>query len=312
MIANFNAMFRRQSLNARALLVALTLFGVAIWAAAASADVLELRTGEIVQGKFLGGSPLNIRFQVNGQEQVFSTKDILNIGFSDADTNSGPGPSVSPAASNGDASTASQQPPPDVAPPSDNAAAPGNTPDTGSLQNSPNSPVLIPAGTSVMVRMIDSVDSSTGRIGDTFRASLESALVVGETVIAPKGADAYGKLTQAKDAGKISGSPELTLELTGIRINGTVVALDSTDYNVAGKSRGKQSAQRIGGAAVVGAILGGILGGPKGAAIGATVGAGGGTAVQVTTHGDRVRVPSETLLEFRLQQDVPTGNPPAN
>jgi len=157
--------------------------------------------------------------------------------------------------------------------------------------------------------MIDSVDSSKNQIGDSFRASLKAALVVGNTVIAPKGAEAYGKLTQAKEAGKLSGTPELTLELTGIRMNGNVVALDSTDYNVAGKSRGKQSAQRIGGGAIVGAVLGGIIGGPGGAAIGASLGAGGGTAVQVTTHGDRVRVPSETLLEFRLQQDV---NAPIN
>jgi hypothetical protein len=160
--------------------------------------------------------------------------------------------------------------------------------------------------------MIDSVDSSTNRIGDTFHASLENALVVGDTVLAPKGADAYGKLTQAKEAGKISGSPELTLELTGIRINGSVVPLDSTDYNVAGKSRGAQSAKRIGGGAVVGAVIGGIIGGPPGAAIGATIGAGGGTAAQVLTHGDRVRVPSETVLEFTLEQDVPgSAGPPS-
>jgi hypothetical protein len=152
--------------------------------------------------------------------------------------------------------------------------------------------------------MIDSVDSSVNQIGDTFHASLENALVVGNTVVAPQGADAYGKLTQAKDAGKISGGAELTLELTGIRIGDKIVPLDSTDYNVAGKGRGTQSAQRIGGGAVIGTIIGAIAGGGKGAAIGGVVGAGAGTAVQVSTHGQSVRVPSETLLEFRLQQDV--------
>jgi hypothetical protein len=299
--------------------VALILAASTMWTAVARADILELRTGEIVQGKFLGGSPMNIRFQVNGQEKVFSTKDVLNIGFSDtgeaSNSAAAPPPSTPPAPTPDSNTDSSQAPVPDSAPDSAPGSAPVPPPaaDTNTAQNAaPAPPITIPSGTSVLVRMIDSVDSSTNRIGDTFHASLENALVVGDTVLAPKGADAYGKLTQAKEAGKISGSPELTLELTGIRINGSVVPLDSTDYNVAGKSRGAQSAKRIGGGAVVGAVIGGIIGGPPGAAIGASIGAGGGTAVQVLTHGDRVRVPSETVLEFTLEQDVPgSAGPPS-
>lgn len=188
--------------------------------------------------------------------------------------------------------------------------------DPAAQVNAPSNAITVPAGTSLLVRMIDTVDSSKNRIGDIFHASLEDPLVVGNTVLAPKGADIYGKLAQAKSAGKISGSSDLTLELTGVRINGVIQAVNSTDYNVAGKSRGKQSAERIGGGAAVGAIIGAIAGGGKGAAIGAGVGAGAGTAVQVMTHGQQVRVPSETLLEFRLQQPLtvtpPSSNPGSN
>jgi outer membrane lipoprotein SlyB len=82
---------------------------------------------------------------------------------------------------------------------------------------------------------------------------------------------------------------------------------------VAGKGRGGQSAERIGGGAVLGTIIGAIAGGGKGAAIGGVVGAGAGTAVQVSTKGDKVRIPSETLLEFKLQQDVTAPLPaPSN
>ena len=73
--------------------------------------------------------------------------------------------------------------------------------------------------------MIDGVDSSTNKIGDTFHGSLESPIVAGDTVVAPASADVYGKLTQAKEAGKISGAAQLTLELTGIRVNGNIVPL---------------------------------------------------------------------------------------
>jgi len=283
------------------------------FAGTAIADTLELRTGEIVQGKFIGGSSMNIRFLVNGQEQVFATKDVLNIGFSDSGGSANAAPpqaaSAPPAPQPVPATAAAPPPAPPVpaSPTVPPTPAQPNPPVAASApppQTAPTSYITIPAGTSVFVRMIDGVDSSVNQIGDTFRASLESALVVGDTVVALKGADAYGRLTQAKEAGKISGGAELTLELTGIRIGGNIVPLNSTDYNVAGKGRGSQSAQRIGGGAVIGTIIGAIAGGGKGAAIGAVAGAGTGTAVQVITHGDKVRVPSETLLEFKLQNDV--------
>lgn len=170
--------------------------------------------------------------------------------------------------------------------------------------NATTNAITIPAGTSLLVRMIDSIDSSKNKVGDSFHGSLESALVVGDTVVARKGADVYGKLTNAKSAGKISGGAQLTLELTGVRIHGNIVPVDSTTYDAVGKGRGKQSAGRIGGGAALGAIIGGIAGGGKGAAIGAGVGAGAGTTVQLVTHGDQIKIPSETLLEFKLEQAV--------
>jgi hypothetical protein len=306
--------------------LALVLGGTAILscglAGIASGDVLELRDGTVIQGQFVGGSPLNIRFKVNGQEQVFATKDVLNIGFSDpTDASNAPAaqsaaPPPAPAAAPPPAAVppppeaAASAPPPAPPPPAPSTAS--TTPDSAPPQQNPplqpgaqaTQAITVPAGTSVFVRMIDGVDSSTNKIGDTFHGSLESPLVVGNTVVAPASADVYGKLTQAKSAGKISGAAQLTLELTGIRVNGNIVPVDSTDYDVAGKGRGTQSAERIGGGAVLGTIIGAIAGGGKGAAIGGVVGAGAGTTVQVVTKGDQVRIPSETLLEFKLQQDV--------
>jgi len=170
--------------------------------------------------------------------------------------------------------------------------------------------ITIPAGTPLLIRMISKVDSSKNRVGDYFHASLETPLVVDDTVLAPKGADVYGRLANAKAAGKISGAPELTLELTGVRIGENLVQIYSTSYGVVGKGRGKQSAGRIGGGAALGAIIGGIAGGGSGAAIGAGVGAAAGTTVQLATHGEKIKIPSETLLEFKTEQsvDVPVPN----
>ena len=281
----------------------------------ASADVLELKTGEIVQGKFVSASSATIRFEVNGQAQTFAIKDVLNIGFSDA-SDGAPSPVPPPQPDpNAAAPQQQQQPPPapaDSGPQADTPPAAPPPPQQTALYNGPTQAVTIPAGTTVVIRMIDSVDSQTNHVSDPFHASLDAPLVVGSTVVAQKGADVYGMLANAKDSGHISGAPQLTLELTGIRINGNVVPIDSTTYDVVGKSRGSQSAERIGGGAIAGAVLGGIIAGPKGAAVGATLGAGGGTAVQLSTHGDRIRVPSETRLEFTTENDVTALTPAAS
>jgi len=280
-------------------------------------DTLELKTGQIVQGRFVGGSPLSIRFEVDGREQIFATKDVLNLGFSDSGpTANAPAPPVTSAPATETEAPPAQAPapPPATTPPTDASQSP-TAPATNSMTQQgasqitqqggqPMQALTIPSGTSLLIRMIDGVDSATNRVSDPFHASLETPLVVGNTVVAQKGADVYGMLARAKEAGKISGTSQLTLELTGIRINGNVVPIDSTTYDVAGKNRGTQSAERIGGGAVAGAVIGGIIGGCRGAAVGATLGAGGGTAVQVMTHGEQVRVPSETLLEFTLEHDV--------
>jgi hypothetical protein len=248
----------------------------------ASADTLELKDGSVIHGKYIGGTEFNVRFEVNGKIQYYATKDILTLSF---DTSTAAAPAAPRPASL--AAVPAARPAAAPAAVSRAPAVPANT-------------ITVPAGTVIAVRMIDGVDSTTNQVGDQFHASLEKDIVVNNAVVAPKGADVYGRLGTVKSAGSIKGRSELELELTGIRINGRLVPLSSGDYEVAGKSRGKQSAERIGGAAALGAIIGAVAGGGKGAAIGATVGAGAGTAVQVLTKGQQVRVPSETVLDFTL------------
>ena len=156
----------------------------------------------------------------------------------------------------------------------------------------------------MLVRMIDGVDSSKNQVGDVFHASLETDLYVNGILAAPKGSDVYGKLVTAESAGKFAGRSELQLELTSIIINGRTYPLVSSDYNVQGKGRGADTAKKVGVGAVAGAIIGAIAGGGEGAAIGAAAGSATGAGVQIITKGQQVKIPSETLLEFRLQQPV--------
>ena len=159
--------------------------------------------------------------------------------------------------------------------------------------------VTVPAGTSLLVRMIDTVDSSKNAVGSRFSASLETNLEVDGVVVAPAGTKVYGRLAQSKEAGRMAGKSELRLELTGIVLNGTAYPVLSSDYQVSGKSSGGRSAKRILGGAGLGAAIGAIAGN---AGMGAAIGAVAGTTAAVVQKGQTVNVPSETLLEFRLQQ----------
>jgi hypothetical protein len=159
--------------------------------------------------------------------------------------------------------------------------------------------VTVPAGTSLLVRMIDTVDSSKNAVGSRFSASLETNLEVDGVVVAPAGTKVYGRLAQSKEAGRMAGKSELRLELTEIVLNGTAYPVLSSDYQVSGKSSGGRSAKRILGGAGLGAAIGAIAGN---AGMGAAIGVVAGTTAAVVQKGQTVNVPSETLLEFRLQQ----------
>ena len=256
--------------NVKRLLAALAvgLFFVGV----AAADTLELRSGKIVQGKYLGGTAAVLRLEVNGEVQTFSTNDVVALTFT--------------GRSGGATSMADPAPAP---------AAPSVD---------PNGQITIPAGQSLLIRMIDGVDSSKNHVGDIFHAGLETDLTVGNTVVARKGTDVYGRLAESKKSGNFTGKSELQLELTRLVIDGKDYPVVSSDYTLQGKGQGSSTAKKVGVGAVAGTIIGAIAGGGKGAAIGAAAGAATGAGVQVLTKGAQVKVPSETVLEFRLQQPV--------
>ena len=164
--------------------------------------------------------------------------------------------------------------------------------------------VTVPAATRILIRTIDPIDSSKQKTGYRFTAALETDLQVEDAVVAPRGTKVYGRLAEASSAGKMSGSSQLTLELTDIVINGAATPLLTSTYELKGQGEGKKTARKVVGGAGLGALIGGIAGGGTGAAIGVVAGAAGGTAVAASKKGEQLQIPSESLLEFRLEQPV--------
>jgi hypothetical protein len=159
--------------------------------------------------------------------------------------------------------------------------------------------VTVPAGTNLLVRMLDTIDSSNAQQGTRFTAVLETNLSVDGTNIVPAGNTVFGSIAVAEQAGRAAGSSNLQLVLTDIVIDGTAYPIYTSAFEVKGASSGKRSAKRLLGGAGLGAIIGGIAGNAgMGAAIGATAGAVG----SVAQKGKSVEVESETLISFTLQQ----------
>lgn len=176
----------------------------------------------------------------------------------------------------------------------------------------PPQKVTVPAGTTLAVRLVDPIDSEKNQPGETFHATLNSPLAVDGEVAIPAGYDVEGHVVDVKSAGKFAGQSLLVLQLDRISVGGKSYAVQTDQYKRQGSSRGKNTAEKVGAGAAIGAIIGGIAGGGKGAAIGAAAGGGLGGGVQAATKGQQIKLPSETVLNFTLQNPltvIPASGP---
>ena len=244
----------------------LSLAGILFCASWSNADMLELRNGRIVEGTFVGASENSVRLLVDETVELFRVRDILVLTFSARENTPAPPVAAAPVAA--------------PAPP-----APVS-----------KSAVLVPAGTRLLVRIVDPIDSREHSVGYRFAAALEADLVHNGMVVAPRGSQLYGVISSAKQAGRLKGKSHLTLEMRDIRIDNRMYPIVTSDYELVGtKSSGKRTALKT------------LLGAAVGAAIdsndrkeGALIGAGVGLGASAITKGEQLSIPAGTLIEFRL------------
>jgi len=191
-----------------------------------------------------------------------------------------------------------------------NAAAPSNAAG-GNAMSSPAQtaapepqPVVVPAGTTLTVRLGNSVGSKISSPGDSFSATLASAVTVDGNTVIPAGAKARGTVVDAKPLGRFKGGALLEVRLTSITVNGTAQRIETSAVSRTQKGKGKRTAVLAGGGTALGAIVGGLAGGGKGAAIGAAAGAGAGTGGAAFTGNKNIVLPAESVLSFRLRSPL--------
>jgi hypothetical protein len=240
-----------------------------------SADRVRLRSGKIVEGMFMGGDSKSVRVLLdNGSVSEIPLEEAIAVEFSARKPKPAPAPAPAPAA---------------AAPAPAAAAAP--------------KPVTVPAGTMLNVRLTQGIDVDASKAGQTFKAIVDDPVMIGGSVVIPRGASAVVQAVQVQQSGKMKGSDKISLKMNSIRFGGLVYEVTTAYVETKGKGEGKKTARKVGGGAGLGAIVGGIAGGGSGAAIGAAVGAAGGAAV-ASGGEEHLSLPAETRLTFNLTAAV--------
>lgn len=164
----------------------------------------------------------------------------------------------------------------------------------------------IEPGTTIQVRTTEDIETQSvdGRV---YTGTIESDVrdTQGRLAI-PAGATAELVVRRGPDN-------EFVLDLDSVTINDRRYGVDATrnrigtsgvDIRNSGIGANKETARNVGGGALLGALLGAAIGGGDGAAAGAVAGAAVGATAQIMTKGNRIHVPDETLLNYRLQSSL--------
>ena len=243
---------------------------VAAAGASLSADRVRLRSGKVIEGMFIGGDSKTVRVLLDsGSVSEIRLEDAVAVEFSARK------PAPSPTAT----------PTPTPSP----AAAP--------------KPVTVPAGTALNVRLTQAIDVDVSQAGQTFKAIVDDPVMIGGSVVIPRGASATVQAVQVQQSGKMKGSDKISLKINSIGFGGRVYEVVTGYVEAKGKGEGKRTARKVGGGAGLGAIVGGIAGGGEGAAIGAAI--GGVTGAAVASGGEEhLKLAAETRLQFQLTAAV--------
>jgi hypothetical protein len=260
---------------------------------AAAQQTIILNDGTQFQGKFAGGTASQVTFvDQNGSRHRFYVNDIQSLTFNG-------NPRYNSANNRGSNNNNGYR----------NDAGYRDGYDSNNRANhdyrnqNSRAYATLPPDTQISVRTNENINTHESQPGRTYSASIDRDVVGPDgNVVIPRGSDAQ---LVVRD----TGNNQVVLDLQSVNVNGQRYTLDTQDVTQrSGSNRGlganKRTGEYVGGGAALGTLLGAIGGGGKGALIGALAGAVGGGTLQVLTRGSEVRVPAETVLNFRLDQPV--------
>jgi len=243
-----------------------------------------LRDGTRLAGTVTSSTPSELTLNLDsGGTRTVLTKDIKSLDYGEAAAAGGKSAPTSAATER----------------------APRPRPEKAAIQTTT---FVIPAGTEVSVSNDETIDSSNAAEGQTYAAEVTSDVHdANGAVVIPRGANAQLVIKSASKGGRFRGASDLVVDLQSVSVAGQQYAVNSTDLEQQGRDgigKNKRTAEFLGGGAAIGGIIGAIAGHGKGALIGAASGAGAGALTEVLTKGSAIKIPSETVMTFKLDTPV--------
>jgi hypothetical protein len=267
--------------------------------APAAADLphatVVMRDGTRLTGFVAASSPSQITLNLDGgAPRTMAMKDVRRVDYGSTSTGSAAAPA-------GSAATSAPVPQPPYVEPTHEEH---HHAERAAIQTRT---FILPVGTEVPVRTEETIDSNKAVEGQIFAAEVAGNVKDADgAVVIPLGANATMVIKSASQGGKFRGASDLVLDMRTVSVEGQQYALNTTDLAQKGRDGvgvNKRTGEFGGGGAAVGAIIGAIAGGGKGAGIGAGAGGGAGLLTQILTKGGSIKVPAETVLTFRLDQE---------
>ena len=232
----------------------LSIFLVALLATGSLlADTIEMADGRLLEGDFIGSSNGIIMFDTGEGIEAFPEAEVVGMWFSSG-----------------------------VA-----------TREAEMVQTGPAPVISVPAGTRLVIRMSDTVDSNNHGAGHRFRGQLEGAVVVDGVTVLPRGAMLHGQVMAAQQSGRAVGSSSLSLAFTDVMIDDVLHPISTEGMNAQTSGEGGRTLGRTARAAAIG----GLANGSSGARTGARIGAG----ASILTSGSSINVPRGTIIETSLR-----------
>jgi hypothetical protein len=231
----------------------IVLLAAAFATTAVFADTIELADGTLLEGDFIGSSNGIIMFNTGESIEAFPESEVIGIFLSEG-----------------------------VATAESHVVATGPAPT-----------ITVPAGTRLVIRTSDTIDSNQHGAGHRFRGQLESAIVVDGVTVIPRGTVVHGRVMSSQQSGRAVGSSELSTEFTDVMIDDVLHPIATGSLNAQTSGEAGRTVGRTARAAAVG----GLIGGSSGARTGARVGVG----ASILTSGASINIPRGTIVETSLR-----------
>jgi len=201
---------------------------------------------------------------------------------------------------------------------------------TDAVRFATGSAITVLEGTPLQVINDMPISSRTTRAGARLAFTVTRDVVADGILVIPCGATVYGTVVSAKKTGRLAGTPNLTLELNALNLDGRSYPLYTPPFKVVGQSKTRPTVDKMTTGAAAGALAAKATvpnnlsytqlsaGGPekivhytispadqaKGIALAAGVGAGVGAAIAASSPPSIALIPAESEMEFTLTSPV--------